>query len=233
MAIFYFESMTAANGTAFTAGTDSLVFDSASTAQKVAVSYVAAVGASPARIDVTYNGKTVAFTPQAADISQVTLGDGSVLSIGGTTGNVFATSSALGDALLGGGGDDSLSAGAGANYVHGNLGNDSLVAGTGSDTLLGGQGNDIVQAGDGNNYVHGNLGNDDITSGTGNDTLLVARVTTPSPTVAVRTWCSAISAMTRWGPAPAPTRSRAATAMTALWPATVPIPSTAVSATTR
>nr|QQZ51007.1 hypothetical protein JKL49_07345 [Phenylobacterium glaciei] len=38
---------------------------------------------------------------------------------------------------MGGQGVDSIDAGDGNNYVHGNLGDDILLAGTGADTMLG------------------------------------------------------------------------------------------------
>ncbi|HEV2532282.1 calcium-binding protein [Phenylobacterium sp.] len=107
----------------------------------------------------------------------------------GTAGQVLTAQHA--DAtLMGGVGDDTVTGGAGSNYLRGGEGNDSIVGGAGfndingnqgddtivggsavGDWLVGGQGNDMITAHGGGNIVYGNLGNDTLVGGTGGDIL--------------------------------------------------------------
>ncbi|HZL37660.1 MAG TPA: PKD domain-containing protein [Tepidisphaeraceae bacterium] len=73
--------------------------------------------------------------------------------------------------ILGGGGNDSITAGNGNNRINGRGGDDSITAGDGSDTLLGGAGNDTLIAGNGPDTLRGGSGNDSLTSGSGKDLL--------------------------------------------------------------
>ena len=162
MANYFFDTITAAQQAAFTSG-DNLVFTGAATATRVSVTYVAAAGASPARIDLTYAGRTISLDPanMAVDYTASLFPDSSRLVIGASAGtDLSAINSSGGDALFGGGGGDTLDGAAGANFMQGNQGDDLLFAGSGPDTVRGGQGADSVDAGDGNNYVHGDLGDD-------------------------------------------------------------------------
>jgi Ca2+-binding RTX toxin-like protein len=80
--------------------------------------------------------------------------------------------SATGDWLLGGQGDDSISAvhSTAANIINGNLGDDTLAAGSGADSLRGGQGDDLITAGSGPDWLSGDLGNNTLVGGSGSDT---------------------------------------------------------------
>ena len=73
------------------------------------------------------------------------------------------------DWLVGGQGDDSITAHSGGNLLYGNLGNDTLQGGNGQDILRGGQGDDVIVAGSGHAYISGDLGNDTETGGSGPD----------------------------------------------------------------
>ena len=75
-----------------------------------------------------------------------------------------------GDWLVGGQGNDLITAHAGGGVLYGNLGNDTLAGSDGADVLLGGQADDLIQAGAGNDYVSGDRGNDTETGGAGADT---------------------------------------------------------------
>jgi serralysin len=66
---------------------------------------------------------------------------------------------------------DSLSGGAGDDYIQGNAGNDTIDGGDGNDRILGGQDNDLITGGAGNDSINGNLGADTIDGGAGNDTV--------------------------------------------------------------
>nr|QQZ49885.1 hypothetical protein JKL49_24800 [Phenylobacterium glaciei] len=114
MANYFFDTITAAQQAAFT-DADTLVFANGATATAVSVAYVPAVGASPARIDVTYAGRTISLNPDGTHVNGDNFlsifGDNSKLLIGG--GSASATSVAggtAGDAMFGAGGADTLDA---------------------------------------------------------------------------------------------------------------------------
>jgi len=71
------------------------------------------------------------------------------------------------DWLLGGQGDDSVTAHHDNNLLLGNLGNDTLSAGDGQDVLRGGEGDDVIVGGAGHDFISGDLGNDTLTGGAG------------------------------------------------------------------
>ncbi len=71
------------------------------------------------------------------------------------------------DWLLGGQGDDSVTAHHDNNLLLGNLGNDTLTAGDGQDVLRGGEGDDLIVGGAGHDFISGDLGNDTETGGAG------------------------------------------------------------------
>ncbi len=75
------------------------------------------------------------------------------------------------DFIFGNGGDDSVTASAGANTVVGGFGNDCITALAGADLIFANESNDRVDAGDGNNTVFGGLGNDNIITRAGRDTI--------------------------------------------------------------
>ena len=87
MANYFFDTITPAQAASFSA-TDTLVFANGATATAVSVAYVPAVGASLARIDVTYAARTVSFDPLVLtnDNFLSIFGDNSKLLIGGGNG---------------------------------------------------------------------------------------------------------------------------------------------------
>ena len=112
---------------------------------------------------------------------------------GGSTASGFNDSIASGfEAVLGGGGDDSLIGTAaseslygaggndtlvdslgGANWLDGGAGDDSLLAGDGTDTLLGGLGTNRIVAGLGADSILGGGGSDSVVAGDGDDRIRV------------------------------------------------------------
>ena len=85
------------------------------------------------------------------------------------------------DTLTGGAGNDCIFGGDGNNWLDGGGGNNAIFAGRGADTILAGSGNDLIHAGDGDNvvlagdghnHVLGGSGNDVIVTGSGNDLIL-------------------------------------------------------------
>jgi Ca2+-binding RTX toxin-like protein len=106
--------------------------------------------------------------------------DGDDVLVGGLAynelaGNVGADTlrgrSAVGDLLMGGQGNDLISAAQSSahNLLNGNKGNDTLEAGPAGDTLHGGQGDDLVVGGAGADWIYGDLGNDSVSGGGGAD----------------------------------------------------------------
>lgn len=73
--------------------------------------------------------------------------------------------------IIGGAGNDALTATRGDDTLIGGLGNDTLEGGAGNDTLDGGAGNDVLRGGDGDDTLIGGLGNDTLEGGAGNDIL--------------------------------------------------------------
>lgn len=76
------------------------------------------------------------------------------------------------DLILGEGGNDTLSGGAGDDVIYGGAGNDTLTGGDGNDVLVGGTEQDTLNGGTGNDILHGddNAGGDILEGGAGNDT---------------------------------------------------------------
>lgn len=58
-----------------------------------------------------------------------------------------------------------------ANSIVGGAGNDTISAGNGNDTIYGGAGNDSISGGNDNDYLSGDAGNDKLLGGAGNDSL--------------------------------------------------------------
>jgi Ca2+-binding RTX toxin-like protein len=131
----------------------------------------------------TANGPNViTFGANAMALGLVSITGGS----GADTLNAAVQTTAL--TILGGDGDDQITAGSAADsidcgdgndVVNANSGNDTVIAGNGNDVVLGnegedwidvGAGNDNVQAGKGDDTVYGGLGNDELDGGsTGDD----------------------------------------------------------------
>jgi Ca2+-binding RTX toxin-like protein len=92
--------------------------------------------------------------------------------INGNTGaDTIVGRSVVGDWLLGGQGDDVITAAlsTGHNIVNGNLGADTLTGGGGGDVLRGGQAADVIVGGDGADWISGDLGDDTLAGHGGAD----------------------------------------------------------------
>ena len=169
MATYSFQSITAAQGLAYSGATDSVTFG-AGEANQAAVAFLTA----PESAAVSFGGRTVNFGPGVYSDLDLRFDNGGIVFVGGT-GADNATGSAAGDAMFGGAGGDTLNGGGGANIIQGNQGNDSLVGGSGNDTVYGGQDNDTIVLGTGSaeaNFANGNRGDDTITASNGADTVL-------------------------------------------------------------
>ncbi|MBU1376577.1 MAG: hypothetical protein KKE02_18610 [Alphaproteobacteria bacterium] len=180
---YAFDKITAEQALAIKAG-DTVTF-SGGPARTVSVAYQAydptVLTPEVPRILVTYEGRTVVFSTDLVQLSNVgalVMGDGSQLFIGDAGDSRF-TAGAGDDGLYGGPGDDSLVGGGGRDLLQGNGGHDVLVGGEGSDIIYGGQGDDLIYtsnqqspvSGEAGDWAHGNLGDDEIVGGGGNDTL--------------------------------------------------------------
>lgn len=88
-----------------------------------------------------------------------------------TEGNdiIDGSASALGSAVHGLGGDDTILGGSGGDSLYGGDGDDLIVAGEGGDLAYGGAGNDIVDGSQGNDTLHGDDGRDAVIGGAGDD----------------------------------------------------------------
>lgn len=93
----------------------------------------------------------------------------------GESGDTFAYIGTDFETVLGGAGNDTISAdGQGQllyHYFWGGGGRDSLLGGDGPDTLRGGKGNDSLTGGPGDDVLIGDAGRDSLRGGGGNDTL--------------------------------------------------------------
>jgi Ca2+-binding RTX toxin-like protein len=69
--------------------------------------------------------------------------------------NTIDGGSAGGDWLVGGQGNDLITAHSSDNIPYGNLGNDTLIGGSGNDVNRGGQGDDSIVGGSGNDFISG------------------------------------------------------------------------------
>lgn len=100
-------------------------------------------------------------------------GDGQVetMQAGGITYALVTgpTGTDLADFMAGTNAADTLSSGAGDDWLFGNSGWDVLTAGAGNDTVFAGNGRDVIRAGDGNDTLFGDRGNDKLRAGGGAD----------------------------------------------------------------
>jgi Ca2+-binding RTX toxin-like protein len=172
---FAFETITPEEALNIQAG-DYLTF-ARGPASQVAIAYSPQDLPIPARIEVAFEGRTVVFGPELAELSQrgaLDMGDHSRLKIG-DEGREVLTGFDTSDGLYGGAGDDILYGEAGNDLLQGNAGNDTLHGGAGANTLYGGRGDDLINASSygetHGSWAHGNRGDDEVIGGAGNDTL--------------------------------------------------------------
>jgi Ca2+-binding RTX toxin-like protein len=108
---------------------------------------------------------------------------------------IFLTGDGIGPIPIGGGGRDTIGAGAatilggndladgadllisgaGADFIFGNGGDDGIDAGNGANTVVGGFGADTIRSGTGADLVFANESDDRVQSGDGNDTVFAGR----------------------------------------------------------
>ncbi|MFO1253577.1 MAG: calcium-binding protein [Inhella sp.] len=88
--------------------------------------------------------------------------------------NVFIGSAGA-EAISAEGGNDTVYAGEGDDWVDGGIGNDSLYGQGGHDDLRGGAGNDKLYGGTGNDVLNGGADADQLYGGAGDDLYLVLR----------------------------------------------------------
>jgi VCBS repeat-containing protein len=110
-----------------------------------------------------------------AETSENTLIVGSDVAVGealvGGAGNDVIFANAGNDIISGGAGDDTLKGGDGNDTINGGASTDPTIAGSGDDVIYGGAGNDIIHGGDGDDIIEGGEGDDIIYGGAGDDTI--------------------------------------------------------------
>ena len=104
-------------------------------------------------------------------IGQADGGGGNDTLIGGAGAEDFL-GGAGNDTLNGGDGEDTLSGDSGNDLVYGGGGNDVLDGGSAEDVLRGNEGDDLIQGGAGNDILRGDTGDDTLAGGDNRDVLL-------------------------------------------------------------
>jgi Ca2+-binding RTX toxin-like protein len=169
VALYDFQTITAAQALGYNGTTDSLSFGAGS-ANSASVAFLSA----PEQVAISFNGQTVNFGTGIYGDLDLSFANGGRLYVGSTAAD-NASGTPADDGLFGGAGGDSLSGGDGADLLQGNQGADSLVGGAGNDTIYGGQDNDVIVLGTAtgeSNFANGNKGDDTITGSSGTDTIL-------------------------------------------------------------
>ncbi|HEX2560236.1 hypothetical protein, partial [Phenylobacterium sp.] len=82
MAIYTFDTITAAQALAYNAAADQLVFGPGQRANQAWVGFVPAAGAEPERVTITLGARTVTFAASIYGESDFVFGDGSRLFVG-------------------------------------------------------------------------------------------------------------------------------------------------------
>ncbi|MBP6030945.1 MAG: right-handed parallel beta-helix repeat-containing protein [Sphingobium sp.] len=88
------------------------------------------------------------------------------------TGGLTGVGNALGNLIIGSGGDDMIYGMGGNDNIQGRDGNDEIWGGTGLDTIRGENGNDLLYGEQGDDKIDGGAGNDILDGGDGNDLIL-------------------------------------------------------------
>ncbi len=109
----------------------------------------------------------VVFPSAGGDV--ITLSFAMPASLIGGSGNDTITASAGDVTIYGMTGNDKIFCGAGHHVIDGGRGNDRIVTGSGRDSIDGGDGADVISTGAGSDTISGGDGNDSITCRGGND----------------------------------------------------------------
>ena len=174
MATFTFETVSITDAANFSAATDTLAFSGVNGAQ-ITVLYLAATATTPEHVTVSFGGRSVDFGTGIYGEQDTRLADGSMLYVGGPSGDSLM-GTAFGDGLYGGLGGDTLNGADGQDLLQGNQGADVLDGGLGADAIYGGRDDDNITLGPAGstdaNWANGNRGADVITGAAGADTIL-------------------------------------------------------------
>lgn len=93
------------------------------------------------------------------------------------SGNDTITGLAGDDTIISGAGNDSIDAGQGNNFVRAETGDNVILSGDGDDILTAGNGNQTFNSSGGNNRIMAGDGNHQVTVGSGDDTISLGRGT--------------------------------------------------------
>ncbi len=104
------------------------------------------------------------------EIERIITGEGDDTVTGGA-GDEYVDTQGGDDSMTGGAGNDTLISGDGLDTVDGGEGDDSLVGGDEQDIITGGAGNDTIEGGRGPDDLDGGEGDDSIIGGNDNDTI--------------------------------------------------------------
>ncbi len=137
-------------------------------------SKIASTGSTPT---ITFKDPSGALTlnlgggNDTLTVSALDTGTKAVTVLGGA-GNDSITAGAASDSLLGEAGDDTIVGAGGDDTIFGGADNDRLLGGSGLDFMQGNDGNDFVDGGGtSGDSVGGNLGNDTVSGGAGDNAL--------------------------------------------------------------
>jgi Ca2+-binding RTX toxin-like protein len=120
------------------------------------------------------DGNDVLQGGAGADTLTGGLGDDTIFGFDDSTPYYYSTPAVdLANTLYGGGGNDKITAGNGADLLYGEDGNDTLNGGLGADTIDGGAGNDLLYAASASTYGYTNsdVSANALSGGAGNDSL--------------------------------------------------------------
>jgi trimeric autotransporter adhesin len=122
-------------------------------------------------VDTMVGGALEGQLNSRRNIEAIRFSDGTVWTVSKLK-ELALQSSSLNDVLIGFEEAESISGGAGDDYIVGNAGADLLNGDTGNDIIVGGYGNDFITGGDGNDYLNGGEGDDILIGGAGDDSIL-------------------------------------------------------------
>jgi hypothetical protein len=131
-------------------------------------------GAGDDKIEISQRNDGSLNADINGQIFHIVLAEGQQLAIRSGDGHdriVAADNVTIGMDVRGGGGDDTITTGQGADRVDGGLGDDAILTKAGRDDVFGNSGNDEIDAGVGHDQAHGGDGNDVLKGSFGRDYL--------------------------------------------------------------